>query len=51
MLSLEVNDDELIKRLLESGKTSGRPDDADEALFEIELKYTIRIPHHLKNSI
>lgn len=30
MLALEVNDDELLKRLLERGKISGRADDADE---------------------
>ena len=30
MLALEVNDDELLKRLLLRGKESGRPDDRDE---------------------
>ena len=33
MLSLEVDDDELIKRLVERGKTSGRSDDADQAII------------------
>lgn len=31
MLSLEVPDEELVKRLLDRGKTSGRVDDQDEA--------------------
>ena len=31
MVALEVEEDELVKRLLERGKTSGRPDDQDEA--------------------
>jgi len=30
MVALEVDEDELVKRLLERGKTSGRPDDQDE---------------------
>jgi len=33
MLSLEVDDEELIKRLLERGKTSGRSDDIDPAII------------------
>ena len=31
VLALEVNEDELVKRLLERGKTSGRADDQDES--------------------
>ena len=31
MVALEVEEEELVKRLLERGKTSGRPDDQDEA--------------------
>ncbi|WP_223650869.1 adenylate kinase [Hymenobacter psoromatis] len=31
MVALEVGEQELVKRLLERGKTSGRPDDQDEA--------------------
>jgi len=31
MVALEVQEQELVKRLLERGKTSGRPDDQDEA--------------------
>jgi adenylate kinase len=34
MLSLEVDKQELIDRLLERGKTSGRPDDADVSVIE-----------------
>jgi adenylate kinase len=30
MIALEVGEEELVKRLLERGKTSGRPDDQDE---------------------
>ena len=32
MIALEVNDEELTKRILERGKTSGRPDDQNEEL-------------------
>ncbi len=31
MIALEVPENELVKRLLERGKTSGRPDDQNEA--------------------
>jgi len=34
MLSLEVNDDELTRRLLERGKTSGRSDDHDPSIIK-----------------
>lgn len=33
MLSLEVNNEELVKRLLERGKNSGRPDDSNEEII------------------
>ncbi len=33
MLALEVPDEELVKRLLERGKISGRPDDANEGVI------------------
>ena len=33
MIALEVDDDVLVNRLLERGKTSGRPDDADESVI------------------
>lgn len=37
VLSLEVNDEELIKRLLNRGKTSGRSDDTNEAVIRKRL--------------
>jgi len=33
MIALEVEDEILVKRLLERGKSSGRPDDADESII------------------
>ena len=33
MVALEVDDEVLVGRLLERGKTSGRPDDADESII------------------
>jgi adenylate kinase len=33
MIALEVDDEVLVKRLLERGKTSGRKDDADEEII------------------
>jgi adenylate kinase len=33
VLALEVSEDELVRRLLERGKTSGRSDDTDEAII------------------
>ena len=33
MIALEVDDEVLVNRLLERGKTSGRPDDADEEII------------------
>ena len=33
MIALEVEDEILVKRILERGKTSGRPDDADENII------------------
>lgn len=38
MLSLDVNDDELTKRLLERGKSSGRADDANEAIIRNRIQ-------------
>ena len=38
MIALEVEDDVLVKRLLERGKTSGRPDDADESIIRNRIK-------------
>lgn len=38
MLSLNVDDDELTKRLLERGKSSGRADDANESIIRNRIK-------------
>lgn len=38
VLALEVDDDELVKRILLRGKHSGRSDDTDEALIEKRLE-------------
>ncbi|WP_346882992.1 adenylate kinase [uncultured Algibacter sp.] len=38
MIALEVDDEILVKRLLERGKTSGRADDADESIIRNRVK-------------
>ena len=38
MLSLDVDDDELTKRLLERGKSSGRADDANESIIRNRIQ-------------
>lgn len=38
MIALEVDDEVLVKRLLERGKTSGRKDDADESVIRNRIK-------------
>ncbi|MGA1226726.1 MAG: adenylate kinase [Tamlana sp.] len=38
MIALEVDDEILVKRLLGRGKTSGRPDDADESIIRNRIK-------------
>jgi len=38
MVALEVDDDVLVQRLLERGKTSGRADDADESIIRNRIK-------------
>jgi adenylate kinase len=38
MVALEVDDDVLVGRLLERGKTSGRPDDANEGIIRNRIK-------------
>ena len=38
MVALEVEDEVLVQRLLERGKTSGRADDADEAVIRNRIK-------------
>ena len=38
MVALEVEDEVLVGRLLERGKTSGRADDADESIIRNRIK-------------
>ena len=38
LIALEVNEDEIVTRLLERGKTSGRPDDANEGVIRSRIK-------------
>lgn len=38
LIMLNVKDDELVKRLLERGKTSGRKDDADESIIRNRIE-------------
>ena len=38
MIALEVDDEVLVKRLLKRGKTSGRPDDANDAVVRNRIK-------------
>jgi adenylate kinase len=38
MIALEVDDEVLVERLLERGKTSGRPDDANESVIRKRIK-------------
>ena len=38
MIALEVDDEVLVSRLLERGKTSGRPDDANETVIRNRIK-------------
>jgi len=38
VLALEVSEEELIKRLLERGKTSGRPDDSNEGVVRSRIE-------------
>ncbi len=38
LIALEVNEDEIVTRLLERGKTSGRPDDANEEVIRSRIK-------------
>lgn len=38
LISLKVDDEEIVTRLLERGKTSGRPDDSNEAVIRNRIK-------------
>jgi len=49
MVALEVDDEVLVKRLLERGKTSGRPDDADEVVIRNRIKVYYNETAILKN--
>ena len=53
VIALEVSEEELVKRLLNRGKTSGRSDDSDEAVirkrFAVYLAETSPVAAHYKN--
>lgn len=49
MIALEVDDEVLVTRLLERGKTSGRPDDADELIIRNRIKEYYKKTAILKN--
>ncbi|AVR47295.1 adenylate kinase [Christiangramia fulva] len=49
MIALEVEDEILVERLLERGKTSGRPDDADESVIRNRIKVYYKETAILKN--
>jgi adenylate kinase len=38
LLALDVDDEEIVKRILERGKTSGRPDDNDESIIRNRIE-------------
>ncbi|MFT4093197.1 MAG: adenylate kinase [Niabella sp.] len=52
VLALQVNEDELVRRLLERGKTSGRSDDTSEEVirkrFQVYSKDTEPVAQHYK---
>lgn len=54
VLALEVNEEELVKRLLNRGKTSGRSDDTDEAVirqrFSVYNNETSPVAEHYKKA-
>lgn len=54
VLALEVGEDELVKRLLIRGKTSGRSDDTDEAVirkrFSVYKNETTPVAEHYKKA-
>ena len=49
MIALEVEDEILVERLLERGKTSGRPDDADEKVIRNRISVYYNETAILKN--
>jgi adenylate kinase len=54
VLALEVPEDEIVARISERGKTSGRADDLDENIirnrFKVYLKETAQVLDHYKKS-
>jgi adenylate kinase len=54
VLALDVNEEELVKRLLNRGKTSGRSDDTDEAVirkrFSVYLNETSPVAEHYRKA-
>ena len=54
VLALDVTEEELVKRLLNRGKTSGRSDDSDEDVirkrFSVYMKETTPVAEHYKKS-
>lgn len=54
VIALEVNEEELVKRLLNRGKTSGRSDDTDEAVirqrFNVYNNETSPVAEHYKKA-
>ncbi len=49
MVALEVDDEVLVERLLERGKTSGRPDDSNESVIRDRIKVYYNETAPLKN--
>src|ERR1017187_6894323 len=52
MIALDVNEDELVKRLLKRGATSGRSDDNEETIhkrLEVYKRETSPVAHHYHN--
>src|SRR5258708_3529301 len=54
VLALEVSEEELVKRLLNRGKTSGRPDDTNEEVirkrFAVYMNETSPVAEHYKKA-
>ncbi len=54
VLALEVGEEELVKRLLNRGKTSGRSDDTDEGViskrFSVYMKETTPVAEHYRKT-
>ena len=54
VLALDVKEEELVKRLLNRGKTSGRSDDTDESViqkrFSVYMNETTPVAEHYKKA-